>query len=61
MSQMLQSISLFPETRMWRVQGNPWIQHKCGGIATVFIFIGLVAIMAISLIDVFNRSQSIVT
>jgi ABC-type phosphate transport system auxiliary subunit len=61
MSSSLQAISLFPETRMWRVKGSPWVQHRCGGIATILVFLGLAAVLAVSLIGVFNRSQSIVT
>jgi hypothetical protein len=37
------------------------VKHKCGGIATVAVFLGLAAVLSVSLIDVFNRSQSIAT
>lgn len=45
---------------MWRVKGDPQMQHSCGGIATILVFLSLTAILIFSLIGVFERSQAIV-
>ena len=57
MSSILAAISIFPETRMWRVKKEPQVNHVCGGIATIILVGVVLAITIIQVRDVFSRTK----
>ena len=56
MTSLLQSISLFPESRFWRVKGEAKVQDSFGGIASLLLFITVGAILTVKMVDVFKRN-----
>jgi hypothetical protein len=52
---MLETISLFPESRFFRARGEVEMHHKCGGLASVFIIVVCLGILAYKLIELFGR------
>ena len=61
MSSFLKSISLFPETKLWRIKGEPEVKHAFGGAATIIMFAIICTILAFKLIEVFKKDTIIVT
>jgi hypothetical protein len=53
---MLESISLFPESRFFRVKGDPEVNHTCGGCSSIIVILACVAILAFKLIELFGKS-----
>ena len=52
---MLESFNLFPESRYLRVRKNAELNHKCGGLASIFIIIVLLVILTYELFKVFEK------
>ena len=56
MPNILQRISLFPETRFWRVKGSAKVEDTFGGVASLLLFLVIGAVLIVKMVEVFNRS-----
>ena len=56
MPNFLQRISLFPETRFWRVKGSAKVEDTFGGVASLLLFLVIGAVLIVKMVEVFNRS-----
>ena len=54
---MLESINLFPETRYFRVKRSAELDHKCGGLSSLFIITVCIVMLVIKLMDVFKKES----
>ena len=55
MTSLIESISLFPETRIWKIKKQPEVRHIFGGIVSILLFIAVGVIFTVKLIEVFDR------
>ena len=57
MSSLLAAISMFPESRFWRIRKENKVTYACGGIATLILITTVLAILVIELKLVFDKTQ----
>jgi hypothetical protein len=57
MSSFVESASLFPETRFWKMGKKSEIKNFFGGCATLLLLIIIVAVFGLKLKEVFSRTK----
>ncbi len=57
MSSFVESVSLFPETRFWKMGKKSEINNFFGGCATLLLLIIIVAVFGFKLKEVFSRTK----
>ena len=61
MSAFLQTISLFSESRFWRIKGEVKIQENFGGMASLLLFLVVGILFGMKMVDdVFKRSKVLI-
>lgn len=53
MSNFVKSANLFPYMDLWRIGGDPDINHFCGGITSIVVFIVIMIIVVVKMVEVF--------
>jgi len=53
MTSVLKSANLFPFGQLWRIGGDPDVNHVCGGITSVVILTIIVILSLLKVIEVF--------
>jgi len=56
---MLTSLSMFPYSAFWRIDGEGFMKNSCGGIATVIAIVILIALSILKMNEVFQMKTII--
>ena len=55
MPSLLSSISLFPETRIWRIRNESQVKHTFGGLASILLFLIMGSLFMVKMVEVFKK------
>ena len=58
---MLSSLSMFPYSAFWRIDGQGFMKNSCGGIATILAILILIVLSILKLNEVFKMTTIIAT
>jgi hypothetical protein len=56
MSSFAKSANMFPYMDLWRIGGDPDINHVCGGLTSIIVFLLIVAICLAKTVEVFRMT-----
>jgi len=56
---MLTSLSMFPYSAFWRIDGEGFMKNSCGGIATVIAIVILIGLSIFKMNEVFQMKTII--
>lgn len=54
MSNFVKSANLFPYMDLWRIGGDPDINHFCGGLTSIVVFLLIMIIVIVKMVEVFQ-------
>lgn len=56
MANCVKSANLFPYMDFWRIKGDSDVNHVCGGLTSIIVFLIIIAICLAKIIEVFSMA-----
>jgi hypothetical protein len=53
MTSIIKSANLFPFGQLWRIGGDPDVNHVCGGIVSLVVLTIIIILSLVKIIEVF--------